>query len=56
MALTGDRPPARLSGVTRPSEQQREALIAAARAAREYAHCPYSRFAVGAALLTAMPA
>lgn len=38
--------------MTRPSEDQRAALIAAARAAREHAHCPYSKFAVGAALLT----
>ena len=32
-------------------EAQRPALIAAARAARAMAHAPYSRFAVGAAVL-----
>ncbi len=32
-------------------EAQREALIAAARAVRANAHAPYSRFAVGAAVL-----
>lgn len=34
-----------------PSPQQVERLLEAARAARERAHAPYSRFAVGAAVL-----
>jgi cytidine deaminase len=37
----------------RPSEAQVQALLRAARAARRRAYAPYSRFAVGAAVLTA---
>ena len=37
----------------RPSDAQVKALVRAARAARRRAYAPYSRFAVGAAVLTA---
>jgi cytidine deaminase len=37
----------------RPTLRQRQALLAAARAAVRQAHCPYSHFPVGAALLAA---
>ena len=40
-----------MSKSTETPELHREALIAAARAVRENAHAPYSRFAVGAAVL-----
>jgi cytidine deaminase len=40
-----------MSKSTESPELHREALIAAARAVRENAHAPYSRFAVGAAVL-----
>lgn len=37
--------------MSRNVEDRRDALVAAARAVREHAHAPYSRFAVGAAVL-----
>ena len=40
--------PAR-SSAFRLSAKERDALLSAARAAARHAHCPYSRFRVGAA-------